>query len=96
MLLLLFIVDRNSPRTDKQPAFFVLVIVGPVAEAVCTRWRALDLRDQLLSPDRHRVVVHQPCHQHASTPVEEMVGSELTTEIVHLRGERAGIYSISS
>ena len=74
----------NSPRADKHPAFFI--IVSPGVKAVCTRGKVQDLRDQLLSPDRHRVVVHEPCHQQAGSPVEEEVRSELATEVVRLRG----------
>ena len=63
----------------------MLIIVGPVVTAVCTRGRVRDLRDQLLSPDRQRVVVHEPGHQQAGAPLEEEVRSELAAEIVHLR-----------
>ena len=71
----------NPPRADKHPAF---IIVSPALKAVCTRGRVQYLRDQLLSPDRHRVVVHEPCHQQAGTPVEEEVRSELATEVIRL------------
>ena len=75
---------RNSPGADKHPAFLVLIIVDPAVRAVCTGGRVRNLRDQLLSPDRHSVVVHEPSHQQASAPVEEEVRGELAAEIVHL------------
>ena len=76
--------QRNSPGADEHPAFFVLIIVSPVVKAVCTGGRVQDVREQRVSPDRHRVVVHEACHEQAGAPAEEEVRSELATEIVHL------------
>ena len=62
----------------------MLIIVSPVVKTICTGGRVQDVREQHVSPDRHRVVVHEARHEQAGAPAEEEVRSELATEIVHL------------